>query len=543
LNRLLLVSINMSKCPSDGNVGFPVIPAGQINMATAPQAQAFSMKLAASPTTVGRAIDRANGFVNDNGMVGTTFYFGSNPYTLAAIQVASPHNKNYIINTTDVGTGSVIADVVFYFELMAGNYVGNKALTYIIPLVNAAAAGTSTAAKVSTDIDAYLADALNAAAETPRVKSVEPFFTLAGRRILYSTCLNMAVAGTNTLAPTMTIQVIISPPAFLATANATAISNMVVGVGGRSSIQYMWPANIPRVGGEFPTLAEGQTVLASNNRSLEQLNYSLTESPVERFMGNGGGIEYVRGPEDLRTTQQYKCMPLDELKDVSGNMVLLDPASGTRTLADELAGREDSRADDLGGTVAPTGMVSSSTKSSAIKIAAIIIGVLIGFGVIGAIAWWFFKRSGGGGGGEVPGSNTPTNSPDQGGVDGGLGDATRGLAALGAAAVAAQQTRASTIATRRAALEAQRPGATPPAAPVNTTAALVNPPVAPVNPPIAPVNTTAAPVNTTAAPVNTTAAPVNPQVVPLAPLEFPNVPNTPVRIPVTENRVPELVPA
>ena len=462
----------MSVCPASGNIGFPVMPAGQIDLATTRDRQEFSMKLAASPTATGRTIDGPTGFINDNGIGGTTFYFGNTPYSLAAIQVTRPHNRNYITTLAAVATGAVMADVVFYFEMLAGNYVGNKALVYIVPCVSAASATSSAGASVSTEIDAYLADAQSRSAETPRVKSVEPFFTVKGTRVLYSTCLNMVAAGGTTAVPTMTIQVIVSPPAFLSAATAGPLGEAV-------RAGYMWPSNIPRVGGEIPKLEAGQTSLASNNRSLNEMKYSLTESPVERFMG-GGRLEYVRSPEDLRTTQQYKCMPLDELKDVSGSMVLLDPASGTRTLADELDDRSASVTADLGGAVPAPG-VSKSAKTSVVTIIAIVLGVLLGVGVIGGFLWWWLRgRSsggGGGGGGTVVSVVDSPSGPANTNYDGGLGNGTKAgtatgaLAGLAAGISSLQQARRDNIATRKAALEAKRPGAAAPAVPAAAPAA------------------------------------------------------------------------
>jgi len=475
----------MSVCPASGNIGFPVMPTSQIDLATTRDRQEFSMKLAASPTATGRTIDGPTGFINDNGIGGTTFYFGNTPYSLAAIQVTRPHNRNYITTLAAVATGAVMADVVFYFEMLAGNYVGNKALVYIVPCVSAASATSSVGAPVSTDIDAYLADAQSRSAETPRVKSVEPFFTVKGTRVLYSTCLNMVAAGGTTAVPTMTIQVVVSPPAFLSAATAGPLGEAV-------RAGYMWPSNIPRVGGEIPKLEAGQTSLASNNRSLNEMKYSLTESPVERFMG-GGRLEYVRSPEDLRTTQQYKCMPLDELKDVSGSMVLLDPASGTRTLADELDDRSASVTADLGGAVPPPG-VSKSAKTSVVTIIAIVLGVLLGVGVIGGFLWWWLRgrSSGGGGGGEgtVVSVVGPSSGSANTNYDGGLGNGTRagtptgaatgtptgtatvsenvalvglttGLTALAANARAKPNAAKTTLNERRAVLELKRPGKAP----------------------------------------------------------------------------------
>ncbi len=421
----------MSTCPASGNLGFPVMPASQIASATAPATQAMSFKLAASPTTVARRFDESTGFLNDNGIGGTTFTFGNTPYSLAAVQVAKPHNPNYITDMRAVPTGTVLADVVFYFEMLAGNYVGNKALAYIVPLVSVAATGVS-GVQANTEIDAYLAEALEGAAQTPRVKSVEPFFYMQGRRVLYSTCLNMGLVGSAAAAaPTMTVQVIISPPAFLTAATAKSLGDVLAS----KAWGYMWPSNIPRTGGETPVLAAGQTTLKSNNRALELLNYTLTDSPVEP-LGRGGRLEYVRDPADLRTTQQYKCMPLDEIKDVSGNMVLLDPASGTRTLADELGGRAEDLSADMGGALGPA-PVSKSTKMSAISIFAIVLGVLLGVALIGGVLWWILRRSGGGDGISLAGLGSGlsaaiqfSRSDDD--VDGGMG--ARGRSSVGTGA-------------------------------------------------------------------------------------------------------------
>jgi hypothetical protein len=94
----------------------------------------------------------------------------------------------------------------------------------------------------------------------------------------------------------------------------------------------------------------------------------------------------------LRTTQQYKCVPLDRLKDVSGNLVLLDPATGARTLADTLRDEEDAKNMEINDVLPPK--PDDGTLSTWVTYLIIAGSVLLAFIIVGAVYYWISERSG-----------------------------------------------------------------------------------------------------------------------------------------------------
>lgn len=89
----------------------------------------------------------------------------------------------------------------------------------------------------------------------------------------------------------------------------------------------------------------------------------------------------------LKSTFEYQCLPLDKVKDIKGNMVLLDPATGVRTLADTLQGSTQEEKDALKAT---------QKSGSAATTFAIILGSIVAILIVliggSYIVRWILKR-------------------------------------------------------------------------------------------------------------------------------------------------------
>jgi hypothetical protein len=89
----------------------------------------------------------------------------------------------------------------------------------------------------------------------------------------------------------------------------------------------------------------------------------------------------------LKSTFEYQCLPLDKVKDVKGNLVLLDPATGTRSLADTLEGSSQEDKDALNAA-----RKSGSAATTFAVVLGSILALLIVFIGGSYIVRWILKR-------------------------------------------------------------------------------------------------------------------------------------------------------
>jgi hypothetical protein len=59
---------------------------------------------------------------------------------------------------------------------------------------------------------------------------------------------------------------------------------------------------------------------------------------TKRFRWITDGIAGIKSAKRLKTTLEYQCMPLNKIRDIDGQLVLLDPLTNTRVLKDEIEG-------------------------------------------------------------------------------------------------------------------------------------------------------------------------------------------------------------
>lgn len=78
----------------------------------------------------------------------------------------------------------------------------------------------------------------------------------------------------------------------------------------------------------------------------------------------------------LKTTYEYKCMPLDRARDLDGKYVLLDPATGKRTLKETL------EAPPTGTAAKDLTLTKSDTRTKSLIVFASVIGAIVGLVVV-----------------------------------------------------------------------------------------------------------------------------------------------------------------
>lgn len=59
---------------------------------------------------------------------------------------------------------------------------------------------------------------------------------------------------------------------------------------------------------------------------------------TKRFRWISDGVAGLKSTQRLKTTLEYQCMPLNKLRDIDGQLVLMDPLTNTRALKEEIDG-------------------------------------------------------------------------------------------------------------------------------------------------------------------------------------------------------------
>ena len=375
----------MSLCPATGNSGFPVTLQGEIKRAIIPDTsiQTTKFKTSLSVRAVPRTLDTTTGYIDE--MTGQdTFLFNTTPYLLQTAQIYDARN-NTVILPTNAGapafTGQPAFGLALSFTKQQENYAGENALVILIPIFSQAT--VSNAAEYHVDINAYFADMMS---QTPSAaRSLGVFLNYESFRASYTTCIELRES-----AP-LNLRVLLFPGYVIQSTTAAQFKSLP-------------PLRIPGALRGFKATAFRRSIDASGAVIVTQWSdegycyaglLSVGDANfAKRVTFYNSTIEPISGPirpgtENLRTTQQYKCMPLDRLKDVSGNLVLLDPATGTRaTLADQLDADEIARQAEVADAIPND---EGRLKAILFKWATII-AVIITIIVVGAIYYFIGQR-------------------------------------------------------------------------------------------------------------------------------------------------------
>lgn len=394
----------MATCASDGNQGFPV----PITGALGPTDLAFKSIQASNEIypsfgtrTTPRALveqpsrnNRPEGRRNliDEGPESTLTYKGQK-YSLVEVQVCRPLQSSSWPNTT---RGRNTADVAFFFSNFTTGTNIPSTIALIVPLYERESLedpSKSTPKALSYFQNTY-DFSQNAAGTGPNkssITSLSQVFAdlLAPSYAVSATCVTLRTSATNT----SSIQVItayfpggwVLPKALIEglgdfTFNGeNRFAPIYIPAGCRGNLSTA--TNIPP---SESSPAYAAWIENINNWSPYGETFTMPvsvsdQSFTRRFLYVEGGL-VARGVASeqnrLKTTYEYKCMPLDQAKDLDGKYVLLDPATGKRTLKETLeAPPPGTAAQDLT-------ITKGDTRTKSLVIFASVIGAIVGFLVV-----------------------------------------------------------------------------------------------------------------------------------------------------------------
>ena len=375
----------MSLCSATGNAGFPIIIQGDIERAAIinKKLQKMTFKTSLSRRSVPRTYDPITGFIDE--LAGQdTFIFNSIPYVLQSVQLYNIRNQDTPLPTMKGAKaidGVASFGMAFGFKKQQENYSGEKVLFIIIPIYSLA--NVTNTNDYHSDIDAYFRDMMTGTTSTA-ANSLSVFLNYDALRISYTTCIELKDS------VPINLRVLLFP--------GYIIQNTTADLFMKSQPPALRIAGALR---DFQPTAFRRNIGADN--ALQVTQYS-----DEGFCYNGVisvgddafGIRFIfydstivpvkgaikAGTESLIPTTQYKCIPLDKVRDISNNLVLVDPITKSRrTLQDELDADAMLKAAEL--KEALPNADSDGPRQFALQFASIIIAVI----VIVIFAFLFYK--------------------------------------------------------------------------------------------------------------------------------------------------------
>lgn len=382
--------MSAATCPANSFQGLPITFRGELkrdnfDVNYADIVRDIQLRTALSiRSTPRKFLDKTHGFIEDN--ANDTLFINRIPYTLQTIQLC----KNWGTATTPItvqpesdSPAEAFAQVVFAFKKAYNDYGGEPVYLVIVPISN-----TQDTQSYDTDIDSYFGDILNQT--VPRVKSLEPFFRGKTLRLGYQSCVELQNPGDGAIS-TLNVGVILCPGVYLKTATVedlktyfgTRVPDFILpsfAHAGLNTAEVKPDATVSRWS------AEGKTYTQSRDLSTKQFFIFNTDILPNAPTPTAAKVD----ANGLRTTQQYKCVPLDRLKDISGNLVLLDPATGARTLADALSDEADNLKAELKDVMAakPDDGTLLQSVYGLLKYIVAILAIIIG----GAVWYFIYSR-------------------------------------------------------------------------------------------------------------------------------------------------------
>lgn len=393
----------METCATDGNLGFPISITGALSAGDqsflALQANAEIIPAFASrtmPRRLNRQIETETGETQQNiideGDQSTLLYKGKR-YSLINLQICAPDSGLGAWPYTPKGI--YLANASFVFSRIERDSPQVVVLT--VPLYAKQSMENLTlqspkATMYFEDIKKATIDRFSDVAQKPRVANVgELFGELANPGyVSYITCIPIRSAP-NKIA-TLNVLAAFFPAGWILPQELIEYIGDYYYKGRSRFAPFFFPptarASFPTAIQEPPPSPADSWIQDINNWSDGGQTFKNTISVsapqfVTRFNWIAGGIMSGSTTGDvkrLKTTMEYQCMPLDRVKDINGKYVLLDPATGERTLKDALDGGERKAEIQM-----------ALKQGDSIKTFAIVIGVIAGL-VVGVLILSFATR-------------------------------------------------------------------------------------------------------------------------------------------------------
>jgi len=335
-------------CPTDGNSGFPIFITGPEITDTLLDSIKMSAKYKYSfgPRTTLPSKISDNGFLDEP--AGSSFIVDGIQYDLIAVQLVPPNsNQSAAYVYAGFKVGRPIAEYILQYKKRNASDIGESALIVMFPIYDVTNSAGSQV--ISRPVDDYLAVHLGLPQDVAGYPTPVAFFSglsATPRSLSYTTC----VETTNGLLRMKVVLFLTSYCISAATAKGykdylATLDKLAVPVRPRYRLG-------PSIRGGANTFAaanvrDGQLVasdestegyvrsgeIATNSGEFRQRMISSTDRPKDVAVRDAVHLA-------ARSTQQFKCIPLDKAKDVQGNFVVIDPVSGERTLKDELDDRD-----------------------------------------------------------------------------------------------------------------------------------------------------------------------------------------------------------
>jgi hypothetical protein len=361
----------MAFCATDGNQGFPISITGSLTTGS----QAF-LAIQGSPELIPSFAQRTvprkllNQSVQETGSTqrnlidesadNTIMYRGTR-YSLVQVQICQP-TLGQGSEWPGSPAGNNIADVVFTFSRLVKD-INPDAITLTVPLYSKES--MSNIALQSPKAQMYFEDTYNATVPGPTPVNLKPRVASLGdifgelinpAYVTYVSCIPLR-SGVAKMT-TMSILGAYFPAGWILP------EKLIKDCGNYNYGTAFAPQFIPAVArNSYPPALAIPPPAASPalNEWISDINHwspygrpfsntiSVSDTQfTRRFLWIGVGLSQGSTTTDpnagrLKTTVEYQCLPLDRMKDIDGNYVLLDPKTGARTLKDTLGGTPDQK--------------------------------------------------------------------------------------------------------------------------------------------------------------------------------------------------------
>ncbi len=380
----------MAFCATDGNQGFPISITGPLT-ASDQAFQAIQGPAEIIPSFSQRTVPRKllNQSVQETGSTqrnlidensSNTLMYRGTRYSLVQVQICRPSGGQW----PGAPAGTNQADAIFIFNRL-GRDRNPDSIFLTVPLYSKES--MSNIAIQSPKAQMYFEDTYNAtvpradiAILKPRVSSIGDLFGELARPayVTYISCIPLrsnvnAMTTTNILGAYFPAGWIL-PDKLIKNCGNYNYNNSFAPLFIPAVIRNGYPTalRIP------PPIPAEQWIGSIDNWSAYGQTYSNTLSVsdasfTKRFLWVAGGLAKGFAGADpnaarLKTTIEYQCVPLDRMKDIDGNYVLLDPKTGARTLKETLAGTPDQQIE--------LAMAINMDGKNNIKSVAILMGVI-----------------------------------------------------------------------------------------------------------------------------------------------------------------------